>query len=98
MIDLPKAIRHLHAWNDGNPDNYPEGYDPGALEWQKDLKAVLDAATKMQSAIRPKLAPEARELIGETIQAERAVGDRSVAAAIEFLMNHHDRTHKAMET
>ena len=37
MIDLPKAIRHLHAWNDGNPDNYPEGYDPGALEWQKDL-------------------------------------------------------------
>ena len=97
MTDITRAIRNLYAWNEGDSDNHPEGYGPDALEWQIDLQVVLDAAMRMQNAICPKLGPEARELLGETIEAERMCRNWRVAAAIEFLMNHHDRTHKAME-
>lgn len=41
----------------------------------------------------PRLTSKARRLISETIEAERAVGDREVAAALEVLMLVHDRVH-----
>ncbi|WP_292234541.1 hypothetical protein [Mesorhizobium sp.] len=41
----------------------------------------------------PKLNAAARERIQEAIEAERAVGDRKVAATIEMLLLLHDKVH-----
>ena len=42
---------------------------------------------------RPRLTREARELVHLMIMAERQVGNRQVAAAIEMLLLVHDRAH-----
>lgn len=43
--DLGAAIRRLLEWNEGGTD-LPEGYDPDALMFQRDLYAVLNAAKR----------------------------------------------------
>lgn len=41
----------------------------------------------------PRLTENARREIKDTVEAERAVGSRNVAAAIEMLLLLHDRVH-----
>ena len=41
MPSRPHALRHLTAWNEGDTEAIPDGYGPGALDWQLDLRAVL---------------------------------------------------------
>ena len=44
---------------------------------------------------RPQLSERARELVLETIEAEREVGDPEVATAIELLLAWHDEAAEA---
>lgn len=57
-------------------------------QWDEKFETahLLAGAPAMYQALRPRLNAKARELLEETIEAERAVGDPAVATAIEMLL------------
>lgn len=38
---MSDATRRMRAWNEGD-DGIPDGYATDSLDWQKDMRAILD--------------------------------------------------------